>query len=146
MQTGSNQMNHSNITQRRTISPIPITPINSISKKGTFSNSSSQLIVNNPISISSTPGQNDNFKEKIGSFNRTNSGREHTLMNMDSLTNSRRDSRGSKRKIFTKTGSGESDRKDNLMEEMMRVTDLSLYLNQDSIIDLDFLRILSLNK
>lgn len=71
-----------------------------------FSNSSAQLMPNNliqPISIASTPGSNSQFKEQMAAFSRNASGRDSHVMKIDSLTNSRRDSRGgSKRKIFSK--------------------------------------------
>lgn len=50
---GSNQ-------QKRTISPIPITPISSINKKSNFSSSSSQLVVNGGTTIAQTPSSTHN--------------------------------------------------------------------------------------
>lgn len=50
---GSNQ-------QKRTISPIPITPISSINKKSNFSSSSSQLVVNGGTNIAQTPSSTQN--------------------------------------------------------------------------------------
>jgi hypothetical protein len=50
---GSNQ-------QKRTISPIPITPISSINKKSNFSSSSSQLVVNGGTTIAQTPSSTQN--------------------------------------------------------------------------------------
>jgi hypothetical protein len=66
---GRNSQGISN-NQKRTISPIPITPINSIYKKVNFSNSSSQLNVNSG-SVAVTPASNT----KLNSFNKTSSGR-----------------------------------------------------------------------
>ena len=107
---------------KRTVSPIPITPISSVnanrkSNFGSNSNSNSnngsnsQLIIGSGISsvsssITGTPGSNlQQNSNKIG-FNRTSSEKDNKIYqqnnsNMDSMSNSRGDSR-SKRKIFAK--------------------------------------------
>ena len=63
-------------------------------------------MVINSGGIANTPSAMQS-KEKMGSFNRTSSGRENNLnINTESLANSRGDSRGSKRKIFSGSDSG----------------------------------------
>lgn len=117
---------------KRTISPISITPISSVNNRRSANGSSSQL-----IGLSSTPGNSNIQLSGKSGFNRDSSEKDTRSYNndgkADSLANSRGGDSRSKRKIFVKNSGDDLDSIPNnsMMEEMLKVTDISRYLYSD---------------